>query len=494
VRKSSIFLKIYLWFWLATALVVATQIGLDRLTESSPPFAHHLQQTIDTVLSVYARAALESNMSGNNPELMKLADTLKNSTGVMVYLFDPMGRDPVDRSLPQNVADVARRVQQSGKNEFIFSKSDALLARSLMAGDGTRYSIVGSIQREAFGPPNLPGPPSPGPPGSPGPPPGSKPFFMEAFGPPPPPGHSPLFMMARLLIVLVISGGVCYWLARYVTSPVVTLSEATRRFAGGDLAVRIGKGIGNRKDEFSELAADFDHMAERISLLMAHQRQLLRDISHELRSPLTRLNVAVELARRQAGEEAMPILNRIEAESNVLNEMIGQVLTITRLDSEIEGIRMVPVDLTELVMEITADANFEAQARNCTIDLVESTPCTVSGNEELLHRAIENVLRNAVIYTHENTTVDIRLRRTLHNATSYAEIVVRDRGPGVPESDLPNLFRPFYRVSNARERQTGGTGLGLAITKRAVDLHGGSVTVSNAEGGGLSVEIRLPLC
>ena len=116
MRKSSIFLKIYLWFWLATALVVATQIGLDRLTESSPPFAHHLQQTIDTVLSVYARAALESNMSGNNPELMKLADTLKNSTGVTVYLIDPMGRDPVDRSLPQNVEmlhGVSNRVEKT---------------------------------------------------------------------------------------------------------------------------------------------------------------------------------------------------------------------------------------------------------------------------------------------------------------------------------------------------------------------------------------------
>ena len=332
-----------------------------------------------------------------------MADTLKNSTGVTVYLIDQSGKDPNNRSLPGDVETVAHRVQESGKSEFIFSKDKALLARSLAAEDGSRYLIVGSVQREAFGPP--------GPPGSPGhPPPGPKPFFMEVFGPPPP-GHSPLFMVARLLIVLLISGGVCYWLARYFTSPVVTLREATRRFASGELTTRIGRGIGNRKDEFSELAEDFDHMAERISFLMAQQRQLLRDISHELRSPLTRLNVAVELARRQAGAEAMTILNRIEAESNVLNEMIGQVLTITRLDSEIEGIRMVPVDLTELVMEITADANFEAQARNCTVELVESTPCTVSGNEELLRRAIENIVRNAVIYTHENTTVDIRLRR-----------------------------------------------------------------------------------
>jgi two-component system sensor histidine kinase CpxA len=295
------------------------------------------------------------------------------------------------------------------------------------------------------------------------------------------------------LIVLTVSGGVCYWLARYLTSPVVKLRDATRRFAGGELTVRIGTGVGNRKDELSELAGDFDRMAERISSLMAQQRQLLRDISHELRSPLTRLVVAVEIARRQAGEEVTAILDRIETEANLLNEMIGQVLTIARLDSDVEGIRMVPINLTELVTDITADANFEAQSRDCAVELVEAMPCIVPGNEELLQRAIENVVRNAVIYTHEHTTVEIRLRRSVYNARSSAEISVRDHGQGVPEVDLPHLFRPFHRVSNARERQTGGTGLGLAITERAVNLHGGSVTVANAEGGGLTVSIQLPM-
>ncbi len=292
---------------------------------------------------------------------------------------------------------------------------------------------------------------------------------------------------------MLISGGVCYWLARYVTLPVVTLRDATRRFAGGDLTVRIGKGIGNRKDELSGLASDFDNMAERISSLLGQQRQLLRDISHELRSPLTRLNVAVELARRQTGNDAKPILDRIETEAYILNEMIGQVLTISRLNSETEKIEAQPVDLKKLVGEITANANFEAQSRNCTVELIESTPCTVSGNEELLRRATENVIRNALTYTHKNTKVEIRLRKTTKNSTSFAEISVLDHGPGVPESDIPHLFRPFYRISNARERQTGGTGLGLAITKQAAALHNGTITVANVQGGGLMVAILLPL-
>jgi signal transduction histidine kinase len=486
--RSGIFIKIYLWFWLATALVVAAQIGLDRLIEPNPPFAHHIRQTLDAALAIYGQAALDYHVRGKHIEAMKLADSIKKSTGVSVYIIDRTDKDLDNHTLPKDVLSAARQIREGREAEFILSKEKALVARSFVAEDGNRYSIVGRIQKEAFGPPKPPGPPDHAGP----PPPGPKPFFMEILGPPPPPGRSPFFMVARLLIILLISGGICYWLARYVTSPVVTLQEATRRFAGGDLKVRIGKGIGNRKDELSGLAADFDHMAERISLLMTQQRQLLRDISHELRSPLTRLNVAVELARRQAGEEAMPILNRIETESNVLNEMIGQVLTITRLDSEIEDIRMVPVDLTELVTEITADANFEAQTRNCKVEFIENMPCTVLGNEELLRRAIENVIRNAIVYTHENTNVEIKLRSVVHESKSYAEVAVRDHGQGVPESDLPHLFRPFYRVSNARDRQTGGTGLGLAITKRAVDLHSGTITVSNAQNGGLIVVILLP--
>lgn len=490
MRRSGIFIKIYLWFWLATALVVTTQVGLDTFSVSDPPFVHRLQQTIDRALSVYSRKSAELNVDGNNIELARLVETLKESTGVTIYRIDKKGEEAGMPSFPRDVAEMARRVELSGKEEFSFFNEKALLGRTLTTQDGMHYLVVGSLHHEPFGPP--PGPPGPpdknGPHGPP--PPGPKPFFMDIFGPPPP-GQGPLFMIARLLIVLTMSGVVCYWLARYVTTPVVTLQKATRRLAGGDLAVRIGKGIGSRKDELSELAKDFDHMAERISLLMVQQRQLLRDISHELRSPLTRLNVAVELARRQTGEKTAPSLDRIEAESNILNEMIGEVLTIARLDSETERIPMLPVDLKDVVTEIIENANFEAQARNCAVELVESIPSSVQGNKDLLCRAIENVIRNAVIYTYEGTTVDVRLRQASHEGISYAEVTVRDHGPGVPETDLPHLFRPFFRVSNARERQTGGTGLGLAITKRAIDLHNGSVKASNARDGGLIVEIRL---
>jgi two-component system sensor histidine kinase CpxA len=300
-------------------------------------------------------------------------------------------------------------------------------------------------------------------------------------------------LVFRIFIILFLSGGVCYWLARYLTSPLIKLREATRRFAAGELSVRIGKDNARRKDELTELAKDFDQMAERIESLMTSQRQLLGDISHELRSPLARLNVALELARRQTGPEAENHLNRIEREARLLNEMIGQVLTLTRIENDIEGIQSSPVDLMRLVQKITVDANFEAQD-SCHIVLhVDSLKYIISGNEELLRRAIENVIRNAIHYTQENTDVDIMLQRVMHGTIPYAEITVHDHGDGVSESELPYLFHPFYRVSDARDRKTGGSGLGLAITERAVRLHHGNVSAYNATDGGLVIVITLPL-
>jgi signal transduction histidine kinase len=462
MRKRSIFLKIYLWFWLTTALFLAAEIVFHRLANMGPPIAFHLQQTFKPVLTVYGHTALQYHLSGNHDALRKWTDELKTLTALDVYLLDSTGKGATDRPLPQDVQAVAERARQSGKTELSLLKHRALMAVPMKAENGSYYYVVADMSE-------------------------------EAFPPPPPPPRSAFLDILRLLVFLAVSGGVCYGLARYLTAPVIKLREATQRLAGGELSVRVGKDMARRKDEFSNLAGDFDRMATRIELLMTQQRQLLGDISHELRSPLARLNLALELARRQTGTEAATALNRIETEAELLKEMIDQVLTLTRLEGSIEEVQMASVDLARLVTEIADDADFEAHARNCTVRLAESTGCTVLGNEELLRRAIENIARNAVRYTRDNSTVDVTLRRTTADSLSYAEISVRDHGQGVPEEELPHLFRPFYRVSNARERQTGGAGLGLAITERAVNLHHGSVNISNAAGGGLLAVIRLPL-
>lgn len=296
----------------------------------------------------------------------------------------------------------------------------------------------------------------------------------------------------RLLITFVIAGIVCYLLARSLTGPILQLQRAARGLAGGDLETRVGPLFGGRKDEIAGLGRDFDSMASRIENLVNTQQRLLRDISHELRSPLARLNVALELARRSSSEGAAGAVDRMERETERLNELIGQLLTLTVLESGEERVEMGRVDLSELVRRIVEDANFEMKDRGCQVTLSAESGIDVHGSEELLHRAVENVIRNAVRYTGEGTAVEVSLSKRLEKDGGHACIRVGDHGPGVPDADLGRLFEPFYRVADSRDRLTGGAGLGLAITERAVQLHGGRIEARNWSAGGLVVEIDLP--
>ncbi len=235
---------------------------------------------------------------------------------------------------------------------------------------------------------------------------------------------------------------------------------------------------------------DFDAMAERIETLMKAQSRLLNDISHELRSPLARLNVALGLARQRAGVESADMLDRIELEAARLNELIGRILTLARLEDGEQRVPQTPVPLAELVANVAEDAEFEAQERHCHVHTsIPEGDWGVRGNDSLLHSAVENVVRNAIRYTQEGTTVEIELTREGPEAV----LKVSDAGSGVPADALEKLFLPFYRLDDARGRLTGGVGLGLAITERAVRFHGGKVSAFNRAGGGLRVEIRLPL-
>jgi two-component system sensor histidine kinase CpxA len=235
-------------------------------------------------------------------------------------------------------------------------------------------------------------------------------------------------------------------------------------------------------------------MAGRLELLVRAQSRLLNDISHELRSPLARLNVALGLARQRSGPESASMLERIELEASRLNELIGRLLTLARLEDGEKRVPATPVLLDEVVLNVTEDAEFEAQARHCHVrSEIQAWNWAVRGEDSLLHSAIENVVRNAIRYTREGSTVEIRLERKNSPAGAEAVVGVADCGSGVPEDALEKLFQPFYRLDDDRGRQTGGVGLGLAITERAVRFHGGRVAAFNRAEGGLLVEIHLPL-
>lgn len=285
-----------------------------------------------------------------------------------------------------------------------------------------------------------------------------------------------------------------FLLARHVSHPILSLRNAVNQVAEGDVAIKVGESVGKRNDEIEDLAHDFDKMTERISALLLAQKRLLGDISHELRSPLARLAVALAIAQERAGAEAQAPLSRIEKEAGRMNEMIGSLLTLARLEADSGAvIEVAPIDLEALVREVANDADFEAKGRGRGVALMESAPCLLNGNREALSSAIENILRNAVKYTHEGTTVEARLAVVEREGRRYALFQTLDKGDGVPEEDLERLFLPFYRVSEDRSRQSGGAGLGLAITQRAAAFHGGSVRAENAPQGGLLVALEIPL-
>lgn len=291
----------------------------------------------------------------------------------------------------------------------------------------------------------------------------------------------------RLLAIVLVTGLVAVVLARYLSRPIARLRRATQQMAAGDLSVRVGE-LGPADSETRALGRDLDAMAERIQSLLDSERRLRRDVSHELRSPLARLNISLELIRRKSAPELEPAFARIERDTARLDAMIGELLAINRLEAE--GIRGGDlVELGALAQQIVDDVSLEAEQRRASVRASLGVDCTVRGNRELLRRALENVLRNAVRFTAEGTSVEVELTRD----GERAQVRVRDHGPGVPSEALGQLFKPFYRVEGDRARNTGGTGLGLAITEQAVLVHGGRVRADNHRQGGLVVTIELPV-
>jgi two-component system sensor histidine kinase CpxA len=259
------------------------------------------------------------------------------------------------------------------------------------------------------------------------------------------------------------------------------MQKTIERFGRGDFSARVNS---RRADELGQLGRTVDEMAERIDLLLKSQRRLLQDISHELRSPLARLGVAVELAR--GGGDATIALNRVEREADRLNTLVGELIQVTRAEGDPAGLATESVRLDDLVRQILDDVHIEADKRQVTLH-VDIAEAELQGNPELLRRAIENIVRNAIRYSPEGGEVDVALA---HVEDTF-RIVVRDHGSGVPEESLPHIFDPFYRVEKDRGRTSGGVGLGLAIARRAVELHHGSMRAMNQRPG-LRVEIDLP--
>jgi len=478
----TLFLKIFLWFGTVVLTVIVGTFLMIQLARHEPFRQPH--RSIDPAISGYASLAAEIYEREGGHGLSDYLEGLQHESNIRAFLFNRQLQELSGRRMPADAEGLATKAFETRLPEQALTGYGPLFSQAVTTSRGGEYALVAELL------------------------PHSSP---ESFF------HPILHVLA-----MILTGGLfCYWLARHLTSPVEKLRAATQEFAGGNLSARVLPTMGKRRDELASLAADFDLMAEKIESLVHSQRRLLGDISHELRSPLARLNVALELARQRAGADATSALERIQHEAENLNEMIGQLLALTRLESGAEGLKKTTFDLVELVGAITADAQFEGTSRNRSVRFKTRGPCTIVGNELLLRRAIENVVRNAVQYTADGTEVEVELNCSAdtgsedqaHNAPSSkyeaqsskpgpelgsvqrtAVITVRDHGAGVPDNALVEIFRPFYRVDEARDREAGGVGLGLAIADRAVRLHGGKVKAANEPTGGLVVTITLPDC
>jgi signal transduction histidine kinase len=447
---KSLFLKIFLSFWIAQALFLALAILVTVAMRPTQKIS-----AVEALQPKFLSDAVDAYQSGGVPKLHDYVRSLRDTQHVHAVLYRD-GVNLVGHQLPPWFAEVAEGKRRTADTFFGRLSPHIQLLRASMTGfDGAKYVLVTELppgQTALFGPNGIPG--------------------------------------LGISIAVVSSGLVCYFLAQFLTSPIVRLRKATQKLATGDLSARAG-GSARGGDEISQLVRDFDLMAEKIEKLVNAQSRLLKDISHELRSPLARLSVALELARQRSGPEAASVLDRISLESERMNELIGNLTTIARIESGTGSLRKAPIQLEELVNEIARDAAFEAQSRNCHVECEILDELPVLGDPALLRSAIENVVRNATRYTREGTTVKVRAEK----APSGTEVIISvgDSGPGVPDGELDKIFRPFYRIDDARGRATGGVGLGLAITEQAVRLHAGSVRASNLPEGGLLVEIRIPL-
>ncbi len=449
----NLFLKIFLWFLAAIALMVGVIVFLNW-TVQTEPVVSRWRISVRNQTNIYAETAAEFYKLRGDAALDEFLGRIRQLETISeVDLIAINGRSRLSEGVdPASYNALVSKALASDAVEIENYTETALSARRITLADGEQYVLILRWERPRM-----------------------TPFF----------GETPLRYLrygGLLLTALLL----CWALARYLSSPIGKLRRATQKFADGDLSTRVADEIGNRHDELGTLAKDFDLMAERIESLITSQQRLSRDVSHELRSPLARMNVALEIAKQKMNGDAAPVLARIEAESQRLNDMISRLLTLSKLESGSQDFDRRELNFRSLVEQVASDADFEANAKGKSVKVTSTVDCRVVGSESLIRSAVENVLRNAVRYTREGTDVEV----SLSNGGGMATLRVADHGSGVPEAELSNLFRPFYRVGEARDRGSGGTGLGLAIAEQAIKLHKGSISARNTSDG-LEVEIRL---
>jgi two-component system OmpR family sensor kinase len=451
----SLFTRIFLSFWAAIVLIAAGAVALTAINfaaDSGRPAV-----VTNQAAEVLRRDGLEGLKTW-------LAEHNRRNRGLRTLIIDATGHDILGQKLPLPRRGGRGPPPDRGPPLRPFGPGDGPPPDGfrgppwslIRAADGTTYHVI-------FDPPPR----------------------LSPFAPP----FSWSVRLGLLALALGVSGLVSSLLAFSISAPVRRLQNAAHTLSAGNLDARAGPAVAARRDELGVLGREFDSMAERLSALIGARQRLLRDISHELRSPLARMEMAIGLARQDPVSTPEQI-DRIEREAERLDRLIGHILDYARLERDPATFTFEAVDLPELIRQIVHDAEFESQSPPGRLRFTPDDAATLRGDAQVLHAAIDNVVRNALI--HGDPRMPIKVALTAD--AEHLHVSIRDHGPGVPEAELTRIFEPFYRAGrlDSKHVSTEGTGIGLAITQRAAALHGGRVTARNADGGGLLVTITLP--
>ncbi len=446
----SLYWKIFLSFWLATIILILITTGvISLLTHKSSALAHE-----QIFMDSYATAAVSTYESGKEYALNQWIQKAGKRKDMHFFLLSSKQGVLGDRNPPEEVTNIAKNLIDEELNHGLFKFNNLVISHEVITTSGTVYRLAAITNKPIY------------------------PLSQIPWGD----------LSLRVLLGVFISGLICYLFTYYLTQPLRLLSQAAKSIGRGELSTRVGQFKGHSRDEIAQLSHDFDRMAEQLEAIMHAKERLLSDISHELRSPLARLHIAIELARKKGTDPSQ--FDRMEKECTRLNHLIGEILEYARLERSTDELHLQTINLTELLSQLVEDAKFEAQHRGIQITLDYDHKTLIEAEKRLLHRAIENILRNAILHSPDLGHIWLTLLHNPSDKTVHIDII--DQGPGVPAGQLAKLTDPFYRVDTSREKKKGGYGLGLSIAMEAVRLHHGQLDFANHSEFGLQVHITLP--
>jgi two-component system sensor histidine kinase CpxA len=461
---NHLYIKLFLWFWIATVIMMSGSIWTIKLLNDEVRFGPMRQADV-IELNNYKQIlqeALERRGAGTE-NLDRILLHVSKRHQIDLILVD-VENNTLINTLPPHVKineDAFLKLSPAASAISIDIGLGTFVGPSIIVNSGKSYLLFVGKR--------------------------TPPRFMGSFK-----RQNPMLILA---ISLAISAILCLWFARSLVNPIEQLQEASKQMAAGNLTIRVGS-ASKRHDEIGRLGRDFNYMSEQVERLMSSQKRLLADISHELRSPLARLQLSIGILQQQSEDLShKPIdsrflhafLARIEKEAGQIEQMISQVLTLSRLDNPQSIMHKVILDIQSLLDPVVSDARFEAQEQNKEVSFSADNNYTIEGDSQMLSSAIENVLRNAIYYANKE------IKLVVSQQDRYLKIVICDDGKGIEQEQLSRVFEPFYRESLARDRASGGVGLGLAIAQQAITQHSGSIQAQNIPSSGLQVTILLPL-